>query len=206
MEKEALAVVEQIKQNGGSQAELDKARRSMLANQLSGLSTMRGKASDLGSNWLLTRNTNFSKDYLDAIARVTTEDLKRVAQKYLRSDRLNVTSLNPRGSLAGKRTDGNRGRKLGGQEIRSSEWVAFARARGLHACRWFPSMRRSAAGLLAENPENNGITRLLSRTILKGTKNRTAAQLAEQIESAGGRIGSDSGNNSFSVERGGDET
>ena len=35
--------------------------------------------------------------------------------------------------------------------------------------------------------------------MLKGTKNRTAAQIAEQIESAGGRIGSDSGNNSFSV-------
>ena len=68
-EMQALAVVEQIKKDGGSQAELDKARRSMLANQLSSLSTMRGKASDLGSNWLLTRNTNFSKDYLNAIAR-----------------------------------------------------------------------------------------------------------------------------------------
>ena len=54
-------------------------------------------------------------------------------------------------------------------------------------------------GLLAENLENNGITRLLSRTLLKGTKNRTAVQIAEQIESAGGRIGSDNGNNSFSV-------
>ena len=69
VEKEALAVLEQIKQTGGTQAELDKARRSMLANQLAGLSTMRGKASDLGSNWLLTKNINFSKDYLDAIAR-----------------------------------------------------------------------------------------------------------------------------------------
>src|SRR4029453_1005404 len=94
-----LAVLEEIKQTGGTQAELDKARRSMLATQLAGLSTMRGKASDLGSNWLLTRNINFSKDYLDAIARVTTADLQRVAQKYLRDDRLNVTSLNPTGSL-----------------------------------------------------------------------------------------------------------
>src|SRR4029077_3120840 len=100
VEKETLAVLEEIKQTGGTQVELEKARRAMLANQLAGLSTMRGKASDLGSNWLLTRNINFSKDYLDAIARVTTEDLKRVAQKYLRDDRLNVTSLNPIGSLA----------------------------------------------------------------------------------------------------------
>ena len=72
-------------------AELDKARRSMLASQLA-VATARGRASDLGSNWLLTRNVNFSKDYLDAIGRVTTADLKRVAREYLRSDRLNVTS------------------------------------------------------------------------------------------------------------------
>ena len=56
-----------------------------------------------------------------------------------------------------------------------------------------------AAACWQKISENNGITRLLSRTLLKGTKNRTAVQIAEQIESAGGRIGSDNGNNSFSV-------
>ncbi len=197
-EMQALAVVERIKKDGGSQAELDKARRSMLANQLSSLSTMRGKASDLGSNWLLTRNTNFSKDYLNAIARVTTEDLKRVAQQYLRPDRLNVTSLNPRGS-------GVESEKRESEAPRS-EVKKFVLRNGLRLLvredSTLPLVSIYAAfrgGLLAETPENNGITRLLSRTMLKGTSNRTAAQLAEEIESAGGRIGADSGNNSFSV-------
>ena len=197
-EKEVLAAVERIKESGGSQAELDKARRSMLADQLSGLATARGKASDLGSNWLLTRNPNFSKDYLDAIAGVTTADLKRVAREYLRSDRLNVTSLNPPGSLVGK----NRSEP----EAVRSEVKRFVLSNGLRLL-----VREDArlplvsiyatfrGGLLAETPQNNGITRLLSRTILKGTKNRTFAQLAEQIESAGGRFGADSGNNSFSA-------
>ena len=197
-EMQALAVVERIKKDGGSQAELDKARRSMLANQLSSLSTMRGKASDLGSNWLLTRNTNFSKDYLNAIARVTTEDLKRVAQQYLRPDRLNVTSLNPRGS-------GVESEKRESEAPRS-EVKKFVLRNGLRLLvredSTLPLVSIYAAfrgGLLAETPENNGITRLLSRTMLKGTSNRTAAQLAEEIESAGGRMGADSGNNSFSV-------
>ena len=39
---------------------------------------MRGQASDLGSNWLLTRNLNFSRDYLDAIQKVTLDDIRRV--------------------------------------------------------------------------------------------------------------------------------
>jgi zinc protease len=198
VEKETLAVLEEIKENGGTQVELEKARRAMLANQLAGLSTMRGKASDLGSNWLLTRNINFSKDYLDAIARVTTADLKRVAQKYLRDDRLNVTSLNPIGSLAAPGAIESNAVK--------SEVKKFVLPNGLRLLvREDPRLPLVSiyagfrGGLLAENPENNGITRLLARTLLKGTKNRTAVQIAEQVENAGGRIGSDNGNNSFSV-------
>ena len=158
----------------------------MLANQLAGLSTMRGKASDLGSNWLLTRNINFSKDYLDAIARVTTADLKRVAQKYLRDDRLNVTSLNPIGSLAAPSAIESNAVK--------SEVKKFVLPNGLRLLvREDPRLPLVSiyagfrGGLLAENPEINGITRLLSRTLLKGTKNRTAAQIAEQVENAGGQ-------------------
>ena len=198
VEKEALDVVERIKQTGGTQAELDKARRSMLASQLAGLATARGRASDLGSNWLLTRNVNFSKDYLEAIGRVTTADLKRVAREYLRSDRLNVTSLNPPGTLAAKTGTG--------PEVVRSEVKKFVLSNGLRLLvREDPrlplvSMYASfRGGLLAEKPENNGITRLLSRSLLKGTKNRTAAQVVEQVEGAGGQIGSDNGNNSFSV-------
>jgi zinc protease len=197
-EKEALSAVERIKENGGSPAELDKARRLILANQLSGLATMRGKASDLGSSWLLTRNPNFSKDYLDAIARVTTEDLQRVAQAYLRSDKLNVTSLNPPGSLSADK-------RAGAQDVRS-EVKKFVLPNGLRllVCEdpRLPLISLHATfrgGLLAEVSENNGITKLLSRALLKGTKERTSSQLAEEIESVGGRFGADSGNNSFSV-------
>ena len=55
------------------------------------------------------------------------------------------------------------------------------------------------AGILAETPENNGITKLCSRVLVKGTRSRTAEQIVDQIESLGGSIGADSGNNSMSV-------
>jgi zinc protease len=53
--------------------------------------------------------------------------------------------------------------------------------------------------VLAETPGNNGITRLLSQTLLKGTKNRSAEEIAEEIESSGGGISSEAGNNTYSV-------
>ena len=39
----------------------------------------------------------------------------------------------------------------------------------------------------------------MSKVLLKGTKTRTAEQIADTIEAVGGSIGSDAGNNSFSV-------
>jgi zinc protease len=54
-------------------------------------------------------------------------------------------------------------------------------------------------GLLAETAETNGITRLMAKMLLKGTTTRTADQIADTIEAVGGNIGSDSGNNSFSI-------
>ena len=54
-------------------------------------------------------------------------------------------------------------------------------------------------GLLSETEANNGITRLAAKTLLKGTKTRSAEQIADQLEAVGGEITSQAGNNSFAV-------
>ena len=53
--------------------------------------------------------------------------------------------------------------------------------------------------MLAETPETNGITRLVAKALVKGTKTRTKEQIANTIETVGGHLGSDAGNNSFSI-------
>src|SRR5207247_10780696 len=52
---------------------------------------------------------------------------------------------------------------------------------------------------LAETPQRNGITRLMTTVLLKGTKTRTAEQIANQIEAVGGSIASNAGNNTFNL-------
>ena len=59
------------KQKGVTAEELAKAKKISLSHHLAALTTMRGQASDLGSNWLLTRNLNFTRDYLAAVQTVT---------------------------------------------------------------------------------------------------------------------------------------
>jgi len=196
-EKESLAILEDLKKNGVTEQELDRARRSLLSSQLHGLTTARGKASDLGSNWMLTRNLNFTSHYLDQIAKVTAADVQRVARNYLRDEALNVTSINP----PVPKSDAPQSAETKAGEIRK-----FTLSNGLRLLvredSRIPLVAMSAVfrgGLLAETKETNGITRLYSSTILKGTKTRSAEQLADDIEGVGGNIGSDSGNNSFTV-------
>jgi zinc protease len=159
---------------------------------------MRGQASDLGSNWLLTRNLNFSRDYLEALQKVTLDDIRRVTQHYLTSDNLTITSLNPKGSQAAKAEEV--------KAVSAGEIQKFELANGLRVLvredARLPLVSMTAVfrgGLLAETAQTNGVTHLMSKVLLKGTKTRTAEQIADAIEAVGGSMGSDAGSNSFSV-------
>src|SRR6266700_3398635 len=197
-EQLVLHILDEVKQAGVTAEELIKAKKISLSHHLGALTTMRGQASDIGSNWLLTRNLNFSRDYLDAVQKVTLDDVKRVAAKYLTNDNLTTVSLNPKGSLVAKAE--------GAKPISAGEIQKFELSNGLRILvredARLPLVAMGAvfrSGLLAETAQTNGITRLMAKVLLKGTKTRTAEQIANQIEAVGGSIASDAGNNSFSV-------
>ena len=197
-EQLVLRIVEEVKQAGVTREELTKAKKITLSHHLGALTTMRGEASDIGSNWLLTRNLNFSRDYLDAVQKVTLDDIKRVAANYLTEHNLTVISLNPKGSLGAKAE--------GPKVAAAAEIQKFELSNGLRLLvREDPRLPLVAigavfrGGLLAETPQDNGITHLMAKVLLKGTKMRTAEQIANEIEAVGGSISSDAGNNSFNV-------
>jgi zinc protease len=197
-EQSILQIVDEVKQTGVSADELAKAKKMLLSHHLDSLTTMRGQASDLGSNWLLTRNLNFSRDYLAAVQKVTVDDIRRVAAKYLVDQNLTVASLDPKSSLVAK--------EEGVRVAMATQIQKFELPNGLRVLvredPRLPLVSMSAvfrSGLLAETPQTNGITRLTARVLLKGTKTRTAEQISDQIEAVGGSISSDAGNNSIGV-------
>jgi zinc protease len=198
VEREVLRIISDLQRNGVGMPELEKARRQFLSHHFHSLSTMRGKAGDLGSNWLYARNLRFSHDYLSTAQHVTPVDLQRVARTYFTASNLTASSLNPPGSL----------RKLAATAAsrQVNETAMFELPNGLrvlvredHRIPLVAIVASFKAGLLAETPATNGLSRLVSRTLIKGTRSRTAESLADEIESVGGTIGADSGNNSISV-------
>jgi len=193
-----LQIVDDVRRDGVTADELRKAKKIALSHELSSLTTMRGQASDLGTNWFLTRNLNFSREYLEKVQQVTLEDVQRVAEKYLTGENLTLVSLNPKGSLARKNGAPSR--------VNPGEIQKFTLSNGLRVLvredGRLPLVSISAVfrcGLLAETPATNGITRLTAKSLLKGTKTRSAEQIAEELEAVGGAIVAEAGNNSLAV-------
>ncbi|MBA3544330.1 MAG: insulinase family protein [Chthoniobacterales bacterium] len=197
-ERLILQIVAELQETGVTAEELAKAKKISLGHSLGSLTTMRGQASDLGSNWFVTRNLNFTRDYLEAMQKVSRADIQRVARQYLGEENLTVVSLNPRGTLAPKATEAI--------AVSAGAIEKFELSNGLRLLvREDPRLPLVSmvavfrGGLLAETPETSGITRLMAKVLVKGTSTRTAEQIADTIEAVGGSLGSDAGNNSFSV-------
>ncbi len=193
--------LEKVKLDGVSEAELEKVKRQALSSQFSTLTDVRGQASDLGSNWLTTRNLDLTRDYVRDIQSVSCSDIQAVAQKYLSADTFTRVSLAPAGQEkkvqsggTGKRSEDFRRVELeNGMTVLllADHRVPFVQANGVFR-----------GGLLAESPEKNGITRLMGRLLTKDTANRTSEEVADAIESVGGGISGSFGNNSFGVSSG----
>lgn len=199
-EKEILTQIDKVAHDGISDSELSKAKKALLADHYHGLTTMRGRASDYGNGWLMTGNAEFGKRYLESIEKVTAADVRRVAARYLQPEGLTITSLDPIDQGKAKEKD------AGDQKVAASEITRSVLPNGLsvlvHEDNRLPLVSIVAAfrgGLLAENPENNGLSQLAASSIVKGTKTRTAQQIAESLEHVGGSINAGAGNNSFSV-------
>lgn len=193
-----LAEVERFKTDGVTDAELARACRQTLSAQFSTFTEMRGQASDLGTNWLLTRNLDYTRDYVAAVQRVDREAVREVAVKYLRTDRQTRVALIPKAEakMMARRSAAKRSEEIHKITLGNGLTVLLLRD---HRVPFVQASGVFRGGLLAETAENNGATRLMSRLLTKDTLKRSAEDLALAIESVGGGVGSSVGNNSFGV-------
>jgi len=193
-----LAELEQMRRKPVSKEELGKAVKQFISGTLSSRKTMQGQAQDLGGNWMSAGDLGFSERYLAAVKRITPADLQRVARAYLTDHSHTLYALLPAGkaprakSLIEKHADNaiqkfvfpNGLRLL----VKEDHRLPFVEFRAVFK-----------GGVLAENSKNNGVTHLMAKMLLQGTKSRSAGRIASEIESVGGHIDTYGGNNSFGV-------
>jgi zinc protease len=193
-----LREVERMKTNLVTAEELGKAVKQFTAATLASRKTMQGQAQDLGGSWMAAGDLNFSARYLEAVKRATPADLQRVAQEYLTTENRTLYALLPTGA-APKTVEAE-------DQFADKAVQKFEFANGLrllvkedHRLPFVEFRAVFRGGVLAETAENNGVSLLTAKLLLKGTSTRSAEALANEIESLGGSIESYSGNNSLGV-------
>ncbi|MEW6305622.1 MAG: pitrilysin family protein [Verrucomicrobiota bacterium] len=193
-----LAEVERMKSELVSEAELEKARKQFIAGTLATRKTMQGQAQDLGGNWLAATDLNFSERYLAAVKNVTPADLQRVARAYLTAENRTLYALLPTGCAPRNQISLEESATHPVQKLELPNGLRLL-IKEDHRLPFVHYRAVFKGGVLAENAQNNGITQMLGKMLLKGTKSRSAEDIATEIESVGGSIESYGGNNSFGV-------
>ena len=90
-----LAEIERVKQQGVTAAEVEKAKRQLEVSFVNGLATSHALASRIGREFSTFGRVRPLEERLAAIQAVTPEDVKRVANTYLRADRRSVVHVVP---------------------------------------------------------------------------------------------------------------
>ena len=197
--REAIfAEIDRTRNSQITAAELEKAVKQFVSATFAARKTMQGQAQDLGGSWLAANDLNFSQRYLAAIQRVSPADLQRVANQYLVDDNCTLYALLPAGTAPAAQAQT--------EQFQEHPIQKFTLPNGLrllvkedHRLPFVEFRAVFKGGVLAETVDKNALTQLTSRMLLKGTRKRSAEEIASAIESVGGSIDSYGGNNSFGL-------
>jgi zinc protease len=210
--------VEWLRRESVSGAELEKARANFLAGEHFERESVSGQARKLGSFAALAGDPRREADYLEAVRTATPADLLGAARRHLAPERLTVAAVVPEGgpALDEKALAGAVARALErvhrfagppaalprpGPEIHSYHLPGGAEVH-VEPRREVPVVAVRAAllgGLLAEDESCAGLTHFLTAMWLRGTRGRSAAELARSIESIASDLEGYSGRSSFGL-------
>lgn len=185
-----------------SQAELEKAKKSVIAQHIFGKETSAAMASSLASSYFDTGNPYFDDTYVEGIRRVTPERVKAVANQYLNIDRISVAVANPL-----KTQETAESGEIGPRKTSEATAVDFKQLpTGLKVLvKRDTSLPRvtiqlyGLGGLLLEQSQPPGISLFTASLLTAGTQKRNKLQIARAIEDIGGDIQSSSDNNTYHV-------
>jgi zinc protease len=191
-----------------SDEELEKAKRLKESEYIFSQQTVEDQAQTLGGDELSTGDMNFSQRYLEGIRSVTKEDIKRVANEYFHDDKLTVAVIKPASAEKEKPAEAEKVSEGSVKKIIINKITdpLSSQVEGItllvkenHTVPIVSMRAMFLGGVRFENEKDNGVSNFTSGMLIKGTKTRTAQQIAEEMESIGGAISPISGNNSFGV-------
>jgi len=176
--------------------ELAQAQRQKAAQHVFSLQTAEQVGEQVAVDFLATGDIDFSRHYVDNIRKVTAEQVRQAAERYLTDERLATITILPEDAPA-----------AGAPPVAETvEPVAHkvTLSNGLRCLiQPDPSVPLvavqlfSLGGVLDETPETHGLSQLVAALAERGTETRTAEQIARFFDSRGGTFHGAAGNNTI---------
>ena len=197
---EIFNILDGIKKSPIKKKDLDRAKNQVISSYVFSKQTQDSQAADLGVSQLLTGDIDFSSHYIEGVKSVTSDDLIRVADKYIKRYNMTKVILVPAGlvqkTLEKSPDTRDLSRKVSRKTLRNGIRVLVSEDKSLPIVSAQVCIK---GGLYAESVENNGISNMVSQMLLKGTAGRSEEDIFYAVESIGGSLSSYSGNNSFGL-------
>lgn len=192
------AEIARVQRDGVPEALVARAKQQLISDYLFESETDEGLARRAADGEVMTGDPNFAQIYLRAIERLTGEDLRRVASRYLTSERRTVAVVGPE-PLSDQPMTSSAAPVIAAVERVSLPNGAVLIARSDPQVPLVSIRAAFKGGLWAETGWPNGIAALTARLLMRGTTRHTASEIAAWIESLGGRFDAFSGNNSLGM-------
>lgn len=194
--------INRLKKDLVSLEELEKAKKLVLAQHIFGKETVSALASSLGSSYSETGDPYFDENYVENLRRVSREDIRDVARRYLLMNRMNVAVIRPEAPpKAAAPPAADRGKAVassGGQvhHLKNGLKVLLKQDASLPLV---TIQLYGLGGLLLEDLKKPGLSAFTASLLTAGTKTRSKRQIAQAIEGIGGSLESKSDSNTYHV-------
>ncbi len=207
--------------NGISKEDMDRAKANLESDFIYQKETVQGQARELGFLHYMLGDAAYEKEYLRRIREVSAEDVRRVVRKYLTPSNLTVGILHPKdgksSAIRAEVRDSVKSvplppRKRAGYPSKAisvkgdSETTrvvldngAVLLVRESRACPVVAFRCVLKGGVRFENDRNSGISNFVAEMLTKGTKKRSAIQIARESEAVAGHLDGFAGRNSIGV-------
>ena len=194
-----LAQLRDVAENGVSEQELERAKRQKLADLVYSQQTAESMAATLSTDLLSTGDPAFSRNYTRRIQDVTAEDVHRLAGKYFDFENMVITRLTPPAEQAALEaaTQPQASTAPAGDRMFSLPNGLRVVLRPSSAVGLVSMSLVSRGGVLLEDDTTSGLGAMMAALSVKGAGDRSAEQIAEFFDRAGGAIVGNCGNNSL---------
>ena len=192
------AEIERWAADGFTPEEFKKARRTLLTSTLSGLQTANGQANSAAAGEFYAADPAFTETYLQRIEDVTPESVQALVGRYLSIGNRTIAVLSPEKAAAPKPAAAAPARAAVSRHQIAPDGLTLL-VREDHRLPFVNICAVCRGGLAAETESNNGITHLMAEMLLRGTRTRSAVDIARAAESLGGSISAFSDADVFGV-------